>query len=197
VVSFHFCNFADETNDIADIFTSLVGQVIRQINAPEQSPAMNHFEKSDGGTVKPDLNALLELFVQLSEQLNTVYICLDAVDECQDEQRQSLLGSLLSLAYKSKNIKIILSCRIGNYLNTANSSNYQKIEITRDHVNQDLRNYVHFRVDNGPERLKRALSNQMIENLINSADGMQVNYTPLLLHLLTSYAAGFYGRLAN
>lgn len=163
---FDYCSYTDESSDTTRILRSLVAQIIRQVKAPEQGPAMSHFRRSDEGTIEPTLASLFDLFLALLEELDVVYVCLDAVDECQDEERQILLKNLSSLADRTNKIKIALFCRVGDYLTFTGTANYEKIEITRERVAQDLKSYVRYRIDNGPERLKRARSEQMIRKLI-------------------------------
>jgi hypothetical protein len=112
------------------------------------------------------------LIILLIMELQTVYICLDALDECSPENKIELLSLILALNEECRNVRILVSSRtgdteVGEYLDGC-----PNITVTAGALAQDIDLYVRHRIERGPERLKRAKSEHMVRRLVSGAEGM-------------------------
>lgn len=168
-----YCAFDKaETTGASQILCSLAAQLIRSLSHPEHSSAMSLFESCDEGTKTPSLDQAQGLLIDLIGQLRTVYICVDALNECSEDDRTDLLQVIGVLEARCDNVSVVVSShsddrQVGAYLDGC-----PDIALSSAGLRQDIEYYIRYRIHHGPERLKRALSEQMIESLATTADGM-------------------------
>lgn len=170
---YFYCAFDNaETTGTLQILCSLAAQLIRCLSQPEHSSAMRLFESCDEGTRTPSLDQAQDLLIDLTGELQTVYICLDALNECNEDDKTNLLHIIEVLVSRCDNLSVVMSSHsddreVGAYLDGR-----PNITLSSAGLKQDIDYYIRYRIDRGPQRLKRALSEQMIESLATSADGM-------------------------
>lgn len=172
VAYFYFAYNEAELISVSQILSSLTAQIIRCLTHPEAGPAMDLFRECDDGTLAATSDKMRDLIILLIEELQTVYICLDALDECSTENKKEMLSLVMILIENCSNVKILVSSRTGDtnvreYLDCS-----PDITVTAGVLAQDIDLYVRHRIENGPERLKRAASEHMVERLVNGAEGM-------------------------
>ena len=109
-MSYHFCQFDDETSLSA---TKILSSLIRQVLDPVQmSPKTEEAVRSALRNQSPEPEDLRLLFQEAVSQHSTHYVIIDAIDECSDLERKAVLAVLKSVITDSgSNIKLCLSRR--------------------------------------------------------------------------------------
>ena len=133
---------------------------------------MDLFRECDDGTLAASSDKMRDLIILLIKELQTVYICLDALDECSTENKDEMLSLVMVLIEKCSNVKILVSSRTGDTKVREYLDFSPDITVTAGALAQDIDLYVRHRIKHGPERLKRAASEYMVERLVNGAEGM-------------------------
>ena len=154
------------------VLCSLIAQLIRCLPHPEASPAMRLFIDCDDGTLTPNINRAEDLLVSLIKDMESVYICLDALDECDPDDKNELLRFICDDILKFSNIKIILSSRIGDSDIRDYLEGCRSVTVTPSAVARDIDQYVRHRIKHGPERLRRAQPEKIVEKLTVGGEGM-------------------------
>ena len=131
---------------------------------------------------------ILETLEEVSKSFGTVYLVIDALDECLEEVRSPLILHLKAL---SPSIRLLLTTRpIDGIL--SEFRNETTLEISAN--SEDLRRYIGSRIE-GNSRLARqlqgktALAHEICDGIIAKADGMYASSFQLVLvnrHFLTS-----------
>jgi hypothetical protein len=148
---------------------------------------MRLFERCDDGTLSPTVDQAQELLATLTSELETVYICLDALDECEHDDKAELLYAISVLVQNCENLRVIVSSRVGDAEVSAFLEDRPQITLSSGSLTGDIENYIKYRIETGPMRLRRARPEEIIEKLASSADGMLVLFPgviPLILAVL-------------
>jgi hypothetical protein len=113
------------------------------------------------------------IFDLLVNQFETIYICMDALDECEPDSRTQLLRFLESM--DSTSIRLFMTCRhsvkaevtgILAELSPEITSIVAAEEDIRMYLSQKLRN------DRYPEAMNDSLQNQIVEELVEVSQGL-------------------------
>jgi ankyrin repeat domain-containing protein 50 len=94
--AFIYCNYAERSEQsIEQLLGSLIQQLLRQCKIPDH--ISQFYNKSSGK--RPDANELASHLQQVIAKFSTVYIVIDALDECEDvnKTRSTLLSHMKSL----------------------------------------------------------------------------------------------------
>lgn len=112
-LAYFYCKYTQvESNGVSQVLCSLIAQLIRCLPHPEASLAMRPSVDCDDGTLTPNVNRTENLLVSLINDMESVYICLDALDECDPDDKNELLRFICDDIRKFGNVKIILSSLI-------------------------------------------------------------------------------------
>lgn len=110
---YFYCAFDDaETTSTLQILISLAAQLIRSLSQPQHSVAIRFFESYDEGTKLPSLEQAQQLLINLIGELQTVYVCLDALNECKEDYKAKLLQVIEVLISRCDNIYFIVSSHL-------------------------------------------------------------------------------------
>jgi hypothetical protein len=173
-IAYYYCKYTRaETEKSTSILRSIASQIVRTFPDPESGPAMQLFTACDEGNVAPLLNSLVNTIIELIKMLHTVYICVNALDECTHETQLELSEQLRKITEESPNAKILLSYRVNDSIFSC-FENQSRISTAPEELSSDIELYVRYRMKAGPERLKRTLNEDVIKRLVSRADGMQV-----------------------
>ena len=108
-VAWLYCDYLAHQEQSA---TAILGAILKQLvsigEMPEDVRQTFRERFSDRGLRLPDAVEMLKTTIAL---FPSVYICIDALDECASESRQELLGSLRDIVRESPSTRILLTGR--------------------------------------------------------------------------------------
>lgn len=133
---------------------------------------MQLFNECDEGSLTPNMEKAQRLLISLMNEMEVVYICLDALDELEIEEKADLLQCIFVMIAQNKNTKIIVSSRTGDTEISEYFDEAPAIKITTHAVAKDIELYVRNRIDKGSKRLKLAITEPFVNKLTSGADGM-------------------------
>ena len=133
---------------------------------------MQLFIDCDDGTLTPNADRVEDLIVGLINQLESVYICLDALDECDADDKNELLRFIGVVIGSCINTKVLMSSRIGDFEVSEYLDGCLTIMVTLGLVANDIDRYIRYRIEHGPKRLRHAQSGNVVERLTKGAEGM-------------------------
>jgi hypothetical protein len=113
---FFYC-LRDEANAGRSISEDILRSILRQMsclheNGPILRPASRLCKKKKGDSAKPPLQETLQTIIDLAQRRSVTYIVIDALDECDREQRQALISALQHIMANSASlIKVFVSSR--------------------------------------------------------------------------------------
>lgn len=133
---------------------------------------MKAFKECDEGSLTPNSDKAQRLLVSLMNEMEAVFICLDALDECNFDEKNDLLQSIFVMIAECTNAKIIVSSRAGDTEISEFLDGSPIITITARAVAKDVDLYVRSRIDKGSKRLQLALTEPFVDKLTSGAEGM-------------------------
>jgi hypothetical protein len=153
------------------VVRSLLKQLVSQKH--QLSEALKTMYKNDQCGTPPRTESLRDLLCSYSKEFNSVYVFLDGLDECTDEQRKEIMKLILTLCDSDAVMRVMLTSqphfehdidKLGEELEKAT---YLKLEIAANE--RDLERYVTLKLkENGQLHLKDAL----LKSLMDGNDGM-------------------------
>lgn len=175
--AYFFCQFDDVQSLNA---TNILSSLLKQVLCPETIAAdyVSRLEAAIGhGSL--EIGEIEELLKDAIPKGSTQYVIIDAINECADSERSSLLKSLKVVAETAEgSVKLFLSSRDGNdrhVRNVCNTIHY--VSMDSPESKSDLKTMVQARIQSlfedgdlvvGDQTLLEEIKNQ----LIDKADGM-------------------------
>jgi hypothetical protein len=156
----------------------MIRSLIMQLSTGNETlphPLASLYASCVSGQRQPTTDALLETLRELVRDYRTVFLIIDALDEC--TERQELLSALSSIAAWRLGVHILVTSRreadIGEIINQIGPS---KICIQSTLVDNDIRMYVRERLNDDPKlaRWKRnkSIQREIEMTLMEKAGGM-------------------------
>ena len=145
---------------------------------PETSSAMNLFKQCDTGTVMPTMAQSLNLVADLISAFEYTYLCVDALDECTEENQSDVLSALFDLRGRCDNLSFFLSSRTNQATISDFLEPFSSITVLPHFLRSDIDLYIRHRISRGPRWLKSVLPEDSIQKLSGDADGMSVQNFP-------------------
>lgn len=184
-VVFFYCNYKEEARRAADsILRSLLKQLSAQlpdlrqelVNAYNKANVEGHSQTSlDSHTTEALIRATLSRF-------KTVFIVVDALDECTREQRKILVKFLLNQAKVAGgcSVKIFLTSRDEDDLRRMfQDKHIRNYVINANDTKKDIKPFVRHEVASYLEsgeilggKVSVGLQTELVTSLVNNADGM-------------------------
>jgi hypothetical protein len=152
------------------ILSSLLKQLVSQLKIIPSSLAALH-DVSIATNTKPGRLTLLGHFIACVGQFESVYILLDAIDECVDREQDQIL-SLLNDLLSESTLKIMITSRphLTNRIYTLSAS-ILGISINPTDIDDDVQTYLISRLRE--ERfLRQDLKNRIVQEISKQAEGM-------------------------
>lgn len=134
--AFIYCNYAERSEQsIEKLLGSLIQQLLRQCKIPDHISQLYTLNKTSGK--RPDANELASQLQQVIAKFSTVYIVIDALDECEDvnKTRSTLLSHMKSLPSQ---VRILFTSRPLGEVDTLQTA--QKFEVVAQA--EDIHKYV-------------------------------------------------------
>lgn len=129
-----------------------------------------------------------EIFIQLAHSYDTIFIVLDALDECEADQREKILSFISNVVKQLTCAKVLVTSRRETDIEQAVSKQAAPvIEIKGKSVTDDIRRYVTNRVQKMPYLKDLALfedsdlDSVVIETLVARSEGMYVYRSLIVL----------------
>ena len=167
-----YCNFNERDQQKPEnLLAACCVQLIQPSRNPLREVLTDVYTKHDFGKTKPVWEDVVQVFEDSTKDLDTVYIVVDALDECSDDTRQILLNYFRVLPV---NIRLLVTTRHIDEI-TREFIDSPKVEIRADPC--DLKKYVASRIA-GNRRLEgcvrdaSSLKAHIYDKVITKADGM-------------------------
>jgi len=161
------------------VLTSLLKQVISQLDVVP-SAVEKIYEVSIATNTKPDRSTLLQQLILCAEKFRTVYVLLDALDECEIQQQERILAIIDDLLRQSA-FKIMITSRPHlRWFHSLPESSI-RLEIDAKDVDRDVHTYLSSRV-NRERFLVPTLKSKIVETISQQSEGMYE--PPLYLSLM-------------
>ncbi|KAL9034131.1 MAG: hypothetical protein Q9180_005577, partial [Flavoplaca navasiana] len=167
-----YCNFNERDQQKPE---NLLAACCVQLIQPSQNPLpevlTDLYTKHDSGKTRPVWEDIVQVFKDSIKSLDTVYLVIDALDECLDDTRQKFLSYFKVLPV---NTRLLVTTRCIDEI-TREFLDSPKVEIRADPG--DLKRYITSRIA-GNRRLERyvrdaaSLKTDINDKVIAKADGM-------------------------
>jgi Cdc6-like AAA superfamily ATPase len=184
VLLYFYFDFTDVSKQTLDkVIRSLVSQLYHKCKDTRKllDPL---FSSCDNGLRQPTCESLCEVFLQMINQVEEVYIVLDALDECPTEKRshsEGLLAWIQSLRNLEQiNVHLLVTSRpehdIEQVLRELAQSDEDIVPIQSALIEGDIRSYIHARVRTSKKlnrwRSRPDVLDQIERELMEKAQGM-------------------------
>jgi hypothetical protein len=172
-VIYIYCDYRDKDNQSA---TNIIGSFAKQLILQAGSiPAeiWKIYRQKEERHEAIDLETAKEIADLILPCFDSVYICIDALDECQTEPRRQLLGFLRTLT--GRNIRLFLTGRSSvesELLSASKGMSISTIPIVANE--EDIRLYLSekFEQDRYPEAMGDSLRAEVANKIVDQAKGM-------------------------
>lgn len=177
-IAFAYCNYK-EPQEPATYIATFIKQLCRAKEVlPKELESL--FDSCHRNAKELNYTELQQIFTTVVKSFDKVFIILDALDECPDEQRAGFLKFLTSIVNPGRdgpaNIKLFVTSRRETDIARSFAS-FPTIQIEAKEVASDIESYVKFELDRclGDGTLKIAdpkLKEEILEALLKKAGGM-------------------------
>ena len=172
-VAYMYCDYRDQTNQtVVNILGSLLRQIlITTSHVPEEIARMLESIKRESKRL--EIGNISQILKVLLPQLNSSFICLDALDELLPRTRFALLSALST---QFGTVRIFLTGRphIQPEVDGALKSPLYAMHITAD--NGDIRGYLIHEIEEdmniNPDDMTEQLKEEILEAITSKAGGM-------------------------
>ncbi|KAL8994017.1 MAG: hypothetical protein Q9188_007184 [Gyalolechia gomerana] len=136
-----YCNFKERDQQSPEnLLAGCCVQLIQPSRNPFPEVFTDVYRKHDSGRTRPVWEDIVRIFEDSIKNLDTVYLVVDALDECSEDARKKLLDYFKSLP---ANIKLLVTTRHIAQI-TREFYDSPKVEIRADPI--DLRKYITTRI---------------------------------------------------
>jgi hypothetical protein len=175
VMVYHYFTYTDRRSQLYDtLLKSLVLQLSKRSKMSQELVIAAYLE-ADNGARPPDRDELVETLYGLLVLFGSVYIVLDALDEC--SERGDVFDFLEDLrGRKLPGVRVLLSSKTMEEIEEALDPLFvDKVHIQSSFVDNDIRKHVAFQLSKGRDfrgRWNDADILQIEDRLTSSSDGM-------------------------
>lgn len=176
-ICFVYCNYK-EPQETATYIKVLIKQLSRRMNElPAKLETL--YDKHYLNASNPGYTELQSVLIGISKCFEKVFLVLDALDECADDQRREIFEVLQSIVSPGKtnhgNVKLFVTSRREQDIQRAFKS-FPIIEIEAEKVNEDIESYVTAQLDqhlqDGTLKITDSLKHKILTALVDRAGGM-------------------------
>jgi hypothetical protein len=174
VILLIYCDHADRNNQTG---LAMIGALTKQLIWWAQSiptAVLDLFKRRSKEQKSIDEEDAKTIFSHLLGQFDKVYICIDALDECEPQSREQLLKFLLE-AMISRSIRLFMTGRHSveaEVMSALSDLSPKTISITA--TEEDIRIYLSQKLtsDRYPEAMNENFKTQVIEKLVEISQGL-------------------------
>ncbi|KAI5785379.1 hypothetical protein FPQ18DRAFT_86745 [Pyronema domesticum] len=178
-----YCDYQDNKNQTpVNMIGILLKQVIARLNKSGLLPpdAISTFREHLNEQKNADLGVVCRLLVETVKQLRKFYVCIDALDECNDEHRAEFIQSLAKLSNecgRQSSIRVFFTARL--HINWEELTKRNPGLGSLDHIRldaqpDDIRKYVSHAIemDENSDCMNDKLRSEILERIVDNSDGM-------------------------
>ena len=207
-VTFVYCNYLESRTPITYIKLA-IKQLCRRMQCLPPS-LQQLYEKHYRGDSQPRYEELKSSFLAIAQEFNSIFLVLDALDECTLSQRANLCEFFSDIVELSVTPAPVSTAGRGNVKLFVTSrkepdiervflrKSFPKIEIQTEKVDHDIKVYVQAQIE---QRLHDgrlylgniALKDRILDALTSKAGGMYDFPSSLCYKYLLMWIIGFYG----
>jgi Cdc6-like AAA superfamily ATPase len=171
-VAYVYCNYkAHEEQGASSMLAALIKQLVRARPSIMESVEQLHKQHIDRGT-KPSLEEILGALRRVIMQYTTVYVVVDALDECgnSDGTRHQFLTKLQELQ-ATQDVRLLTTSRFIPEIEDA-FKEAVRLEVRAD--NNDVRRFVAGQMYRLPKCIQRdpVLQEMVVDKIVQAVDGM-------------------------
>ncbi|KAF4914996.1 Ankyrin-3 [Colletotrichum fructicola] len=171
-IAYIYCNFQRKENQTLECFlSSLIKQLARSLGVIPDGLARLHKNNKRAGTL-PSAQELFDVLCLICDSYSTLFILIDALDECQADSCSALISALLNLlARTSTAVKIFTTSR---FVPEIEKSFDKALKLEIKATNEDIHRYIQHRLPQIPVRLTETpgLQDRITGEISNVVDGM-------------------------
>lgn len=171
-VVFYYLDYKDCSSRLEHrLLSCLLRQLLSQLEHVPPSVEVL-YDTSLTRSKNTNYSTLVNEFIRCAGQFHTIYVFVDALDECGDDQRDVIVAFLHKLLVNNAIIfKIIASSRPHLREHLASLPNTTQIMIEAEDIEGDVQTYIKSRLTSR-HRLPRPLKEKALETITRGADGM-------------------------
>jgi ankyrin repeat protein len=178
-VAYVYCNYkAQKEQDASSMLAAIVKQLVQGRPSIAEPVARLHEQHADQGT-KPSLREIFGALQEVVTKYSTVYVIIDALDECQDNDgtRSHLLARVKDLQV-GQDVRIMATAR---FIPEIEAEFQTAIKLEIQASDEDVRRYIAGQTHRLPRYIQRdpALQATIQDKLVEAVDGMYA----ICLHL--------------
>ena len=165
-LAYAYLNYKDKIQQTpSNILSSFIKQFASRLDSPV--PQLFMLQRFRLRGKQPELQDLVSCLISLSTLFSTVFLVVDALDECEKSQRRILLNAIKQLS--DARFRIFTTCRpyLGDVRRCFKDS--PKIFVRAD--SDDVKNYLRTRLEEEITEYTK-LNNQIVESISISARGL-------------------------
>ena len=173
---FYFDYNDTRKQNVSTFLSCILSQLTKACNEIPSSLLVlfkNHKDQEE----QPSAKTLLNTFIQVARSWSSVFLVIDALDECEQHIREDLLKILETLATSDAHIRIFTTSRAEQDIKEfmVDAADYT-IAIQNDRVDADIGLYVRAALNADPKMRKWSLSDRqlVLKTLTGRANGMCV-----------------------
>ena len=168
MVLYIYFNYQDRVSQTAiRVLRSLLKQLISQQGSVSSS-MLKLYEDCTSRDIPPDLYILLQEFKSGCGEFDTVYVLMDAFDEC-DGVQQGPIISLVREVLLLPSVKVMITTR--PYLPNLPTLSQSGLELEIKAWDEDVRAFLAFRLE-GVRYISEDLKRKAIDAIAQGAEGM-------------------------
>jgi Cdc6-like AAA superfamily ATPase len=169
-VAYVYCNYKSQPDqDASSMLAAIVKQLV-QSRPMMAEPVIRLYKQHASRSTKPSHEEILNTFRQVVAKFATVFIVVDALDECQDNTRRLFLARLQELQ-AGQDIRFLATSRFIPEIEAAFRET-EKLEVRAN--SEDVRRFVAGQMYRLPGFIQRdpSLQDMVEEKIVESAGGM-------------------------
>jgi hypothetical protein len=165
-----FCNYKAHADQSAtNLFTAILKQLVQARPSIAEPVEQLHKHHTDRGT-RPLLDEVLSALQDVLARSSTVYIVIDALDECQDDSRRQFLAKLRDLQ-AMRDIRLIITSR---FIPEIIASFKEALQLEVRASKEDVKHFVDGQIYRLPKCIQTDPALQIIvqDKIVERVDGM-------------------------
>jgi hypothetical protein len=174
-VAYIYCDYRDEVQQTAtNMITAILTQMITD-SYYVSDDVLQALKKHEKQKIKPDLEEACRWLKLCLQSFERVYLCIDALDECMEEQRGYFLGSISDvLNHGSNSIRVFVTGRLPIQRLIEYSLPVVPHAVRLEANEEDIRQYIscQFEMDEKRGDMDESFKEEIMEKIVETADGM-------------------------
>ncbi|CAN9210682.1 unnamed protein product [Alternaria alternata] len=169
-VAYVYCNYkAQEEQGVSNLLAAILKQLVRGRLSTVVHVEQLHQKHANRGT-KPSLDEICSVLRDVLAHYPTVYLVIDALDECQEDTRRLVLAKLRDLQ-TARDVRLMATSRfIPDIEDAFREAPRLEVRASRE----DIKRFVDGQTDRLPSCIRRntKLQKKVQEQITNAVDGM-------------------------